>query len=85
MAILKSAQECADTECSVEDMNQLLADLKSQERILSHRLGTVMNAVAKLQNVNEKKGRSNDEVRSFVQDLTWVFRHDVSGNNPLFG
>eukprot|EP00541_Cyclophora_tenuis_P018223 CAMPEP_0116563450 /NCGR_PEP_ID=MMETSP0397-20121206/12741_1 /TAXON_ID=216820 /ORGANISM="Cyclophora tenuis, Strain ECT3854" /LENGTH=127 /DNA_ID=CAMNT_0004089897 /DNA_START=105 /DNA_END=488 /DNA_ORIENTATION=+ len=82
MAVIQSAQDCADTECSVEDINAILSDLRSQERILTNRLAKVMNSVAKLQKVNKESGRSNDEVRSFVKDLTWVFRHDKPKIRP---
>jgi hypothetical protein len=58
-------------------------NLKAQQDILNARLVKVMNMVAHLQEVNQKKERKTDEVRSFVQDLLRVFNHDVSSISSL--
>ena len=74
-AILSAAEECADSECSVEDVSSLIADLKAQQKVLNNRLDKVMNMIAHLQHVNEKEERKTDEVRAFVKDLLSVFTH----------
>lgn len=75
--ILKSAEECAASECSVDDVASLIEELKIQEGILSERLVKIMNMIAHLQHVNEKKERKTDEVRQFVKDMLRVFSHEV--------
>jgi DNA repair exonuclease SbcCD ATPase subunit len=71
--ILQSADECAAGECSIDEVADLVADLKEQEKLLSERLEAVMNAVAHLQHLNAKKERKTDEVRAFVKDMLRVF------------
>jgi hypothetical protein len=77
-AILQSGSECVESECSIDDVSMLIADLKEQEKLLSKRLDQIMNMVAHLQHVNEKEERETDEVRAFVKDLLSVFSTDVS-------
>ena len=74
-AIIAKADACAESECSVDDVDNLIKDLKEQEKILNNRLVDVMNMVAHLQKVNTH-GRDRDEVRAFVQDLLRVFAHE---------
>ena len=64
--ILHSAEDCAASECSVDDVDQLIENLKIQEGILSERMVKIMNIIATLQHVNEKKERKTDDVRQFV-------------------
>jgi hypothetical protein len=80
-AILTSATECADGECSVEDVDELLMELKEQEKVLEERLEKIMNMINHLQHVNEKEERQTDEVRAFVRDMLRVFAHE---KNPGF-
>jgi septal ring factor EnvC (AmiA/AmiB activator) len=78
-AILKSATDCAEGECSIDDVSELLFELKEQEKVLSSRLDKIMNQISRLQNANEKEERKVDEVRSFVKDVLSVFQHDKVG------
>jgi hypothetical protein len=80
-AIMQSATECAEGECSIEDVDELLLELKEQEKVLEGRLETIMNMINHLQHVNEKEERQTDEVRAFVKDMLRVFAHD---KNPGF-
>jgi hypothetical protein len=75
--ILQSGEDCISSECSVDDVASLVEELKMQEGILSERLVKIMNMIAHLQHVNEKKERKTDEVRQFVKDMLRVFSHDV--------
>lgn len=74
--ILKAATECAEGECSIDDVTSLITDLEDQKILLQKRLDRTMNLVAQLQHLNEKEEREVSEVRSFLKDLTYVFTHD---------
>merc|ERR1711862_498871 len=75
-AIMKSAEECVESECSVDDVSKLVSELKEQEKILDERLTKIMNMVAQLQHLNEKPKRETNEIRQFVRDLLRVFVHE---------
>ncbi|GKY99408.1 hypothetical protein MPSEU_000895500 [Mayamaea pseudoterrestris] len=72
-SIIQSAQECAAGECSIDDVSDLISELREQEKILSARLESVMNMISDLQYINEKEERQTDEVRAFVSDMLRVF------------
>ena len=74
-AIIGRAEDCAEGECSIDDVSGLISELKDQQVILNHRLVDVMNMVAHLQKVNQGNA-PRDEVRAFVQDLLRVFNHE---------
>lgn len=76
-AILSSANNCVEGECSVDEISDLVKELKEQEAILGERMQKVMNMIAHLQHVNEKEERQTDEVRAFVKDMLRVFAHEV--------
>ena len=76
--ILKHGIDCVESECSVDDVDDLIKTLKEQQEVLKQRLVKVMNMVAHLQEVNQKQDRKTDEVRGFVRDLLRVFNHEVS-------
>lgn len=75
--ILGHAQECVDSECSVDEVGDLLTVLKATEKDLEERLEQIMNMIAHLQHINAKEERKTDEVRAFVQDMLRVFNTDV--------
>jgi hypothetical protein len=81
-SILQSASECADGECSVDDVTELVSELKEQKKILEARLDQIMNMVADLQHVNEKESRKTDEVRALVKDMLRVFNTDKPRFSP---
>ena len=72
-SILTSAHECAEGECSIDDVQELVHELKEQEKNLTERLDEIMNMIAHLQHINEKEERKTDEVRAFVKDMLRVF------------
>lgn len=76
--VLKHASDCAEGECSIDEVSELLAVLKDTEKELEDRLERIMNMVSHLQHLNEKEERQKDEVRAFVKDLLRVFAGDVS-------
>jgi len=79
-AIFKKSNDCIESECSLEEVDELLSVLKNTEKELQGRLEDIMNMVAHLQHINEKEERKTDEVRQFVQDMLRVFNTD----KPMF-
>ena len=81
-AILKSAHECAESECSVDDVSNLVSELKGQEVEMKARLGKITSMIAELEHLSAKEQRNKDDVKAFVKDMLRVFSHgEVSDNN----
>ena len=76
-AVLDKAHACVESECSVDDIDSLIAELKDQQKVLSERLEHIMNVVAHLQKVNAQKERKADDVRAIVKDMLRVFTTQV--------
>lgn len=72
-AILDKAHGCVDSECAVNDVDDLIAELKGQQSVLNDRLGNIMNVVAHLQQANAQETRKTDDVRAIVKDMLRVF------------
>ncbi len=83
--ILQTAHECAEGECSVEDVSELIAELKIQQKEMSTKLEEIMNMVAHLQALNggggagSKEQRNKEDVRAYVRDLLRVFDTSSTG------
>ena len=77
-SILASAQECAEGECSVDDVAELIYELKEQQDLMEARLSAIMNTVSHLQHLNEKHEAKRDEVKAMVADLLRVFKTDTN-------
>ena len=77
-AILDKANGCVESECAVNDVEDLITELKDQQKVLSTRLETIMNVVAHLQHANEQEKRKTDDVRAIVKDMLRVFTTSVS-------
>ena len=75
-SILKSAADCAEGECSVDEVADLVRELKDQQLVLEQRMTKIMNMIAHLEHVNEKPERQTSEVRAFVKDMLRVFAHE---------
>lgn len=75
-AILKSASECAEGECNMDDVSTLVNDLKDQQKEMERRLSKINDMIYQLEQVNKKDDRKSDEVRQFVKDMLRVFSHD---------
>jgi hypothetical protein len=78
--VLQSATDCVESECSIEEVSDLINVLKETESELEARLEKIMNMIAHLQHINQKEERKTDEVRQFVKDMLRVFNTDVSQN-----
>eukprot|EP00565_Helicotheca_tamesis_P006170 CAMPEP_0185723814 /NCGR_PEP_ID=MMETSP1171-20130828/525_1 /TAXON_ID=374046 /ORGANISM="Helicotheca tamensis, Strain CCMP826" /LENGTH=154 /DNA_ID=CAMNT_0028391569 /DNA_START=79 /DNA_END=543 /DNA_ORIENTATION=+ len=72
-AILKSAHDCHEGECTVDEIAGLIDDLEEQKKVLSERLEAIMNMVSQLQKANTDKQRKTEDVRAYVKDLLRVF------------
>ena len=83
-AILDKAHGCVESECAVADVNDLIAELNDQQKVLTQRLETIMNVVAHLQHANESEARKTDDVRAIVKDMLRVFTTQVR-SEQLFG
>jgi hypothetical protein len=77
--MISKANDCAEGECSVDDVDALIAELKAQQREMSSRLEDIMNMVAHLQHINEADARKKDDVRAYVKDLLRVFDVNTGG------
>merc|ERR1711982_121818 len=64
--------DCADSECSIDEVDNLISTLKAQQEQLKTRLALVSGMVDKLQHVNEKEDREVSEVRQYVRDFLRV-------------
>lgn len=84
--ILMKANGCVESECAISDVDDLISELKDQQRVLNARLETIMNVVAHLQTANSKVGdnRKTDDVRNIVKDMLRVFTTVVSFSFSLF-
>ncbi len=78
-ALLESAHDCAEGECSIDDVSQFIDELKGQQMEMNNRLEEIMNLVSNLQKLNEQKSRNKDEIRAYVKDLLSVFNPHMGG------
>eukprot|EP00588_Corethron_pennatum_P027514 CAMPEP_0194317406 /NCGR_PEP_ID=MMETSP0171-20130528/14145_1 /TAXON_ID=218684 /ORGANISM="Corethron pennatum, Strain L29A3" /LENGTH=163 /DNA_ID=CAMNT_0039073977 /DNA_START=51 /DNA_END=542 /DNA_ORIENTATION=+ len=83
-ALISSAMECAESECSVEDIDNFVGDLKSQAKILNERLAKINAIVTSLEGGNVADERDIPYLKSLLGDLaTAVFdtkgSHDPNG------
>lgn len=71
--MIERAHNCAEGECNVDDVGDLIAELKEQQHEMTARLEEIMNMVAHLQKLNIAETRKSDEIRAYVSDLLRVF------------
>merc|ERR1712008_43089 len=76
MAVLNKSTECIESECSVDEVDELLVILKDTEKEMEGRIEKIMNTISHLQHINAKEERKTDEVREFVKDMLRVFNTD---------
>jgi hypothetical protein len=77
--MIEKANDCAEGECSVDDVSDLIAELKGQQKEMTARLEDIMNMVAHLQHLNNDEMRKKDDVRAYVKDLLRVFDTNTGG------
>jgi hypothetical protein len=78
--MMKSVTDCAAGECSVDDVNDLLVDLREQRAAMEERLKMVDGMINKLVTANDMSNREVDDVRQLVRDFLRVFSQD----KPLY-
>merc|ERR1711862_1018428 len=78
--IFNAATDCADSECSIDEVDNLISTLKAQQEQLKTRLALVSGMVDKLQRVNEKEDRLVKCVNMYV--IFFVFSPTRGGFNP---
>lgn len=76
---MQSAHDCAEGECSVDDVSGLIFELKEQQKEMNTRLEEMMNMVSHLQHLNDSKKREKEDIRAYVKDLLRVFDTSVGG------
>lgn len=81
--VLKKAGDCADGECTVDEVSDLIAVLKGQQKEIYERLVDVKKTIYDLEHVNVKADRQTDEVKETVRALFRIFSlgDKSSGNN----
>merc|ERR1711935_1037273 len=75
-----SVKDCAGGECTVDDVNDLLVDLREQKKQMESRLQMIDVMVSKLTSANDDSAREVDGVRQLVLDFLRVFNQD----KPMF-
>ena len=78
-SIVKVAKECAEGECSLDEVTALVSDLKEQQELLELRLNKITTMIGDLEHLNAKDERKDAEVRQLVKDMLRVFAHEVRG------
>jgi len=81
--IMNQATECADGECSLDEVTELIEVLKGQSKELSTRIEEIRGMVHKLEDYNSKTNRQTDEIRETVKAIYRIFQlgDKASGNN----
>lgn len=82
-AIVQRAEQCVESECSLDDVNELIATLKSQQTDMFDRVEKIKQTIEALENVNQQEDRPVDEIRETVRALWRVFQlgDKASGND----
>ena len=82
-SILAKATDCAEGECSLDEVDELISILKVQQKELYDRVEQVKSIVKALDTLNSKDERKVDEVRETVRAIFRVFQlgDKASGND----
>jgi hypothetical protein len=75
--LMKRAEDCVDSECSVDDVADLIEVLHAQQKELSNRVDTIKKTIKSLEHLNEADDRKVDEVRETVRAIFRVFQLDA--------
>jgi len=80
---MKQASECAEGDCSIDAVSDLVDVLKTQQKELYERVEKVRAMIKTLEEVNSGDGRSVDEVRETVRAIYRIFQlgDKASGND----
>ena len=80
---MKHATDCYEGECSIDEVDDLIGALQSQQKELSVRLDDIRSMIKSLEIINGKDERAVDEVRETVRAIYRVFQmgDKASGND----
>jgi hypothetical protein len=81
--LLKTANQCADGECSLDDVDELISVLQQQQKELFERVQEVQSMIVQLEKINTNNNRKVDEIRETVRAIFRIFQmgDKSSGNN----
>jgi|Transcript_27115 hypothetical protein len=81
--VLATAEDCAQGECSLDEIDGLVTLLKDQQKEASERLKEIKDMVKSLETVNSSDDRSVDEIRETVRAIYRIFQlgDKASGND----
>ena len=77
-SIMVEAQDCAEGECAIDEVESLIANLQAQQSLLSKRIEEIHGLITELEHVNGKDERPVDEVRETVRAIFRIFSLGVS-------
>jgi len=82
-AVLETATDCVEGECSLDEIDGLVSLLKDQQKEASSRLEKIQAQIKSLETVNDADDRSVDEIRETVRAIFRVFQlgDKASGND----
>eukprot|EP00522_Entomoneis_paludosa_P005998 CAMPEP_0172439344 /NCGR_PEP_ID=MMETSP1065-20121228/362_1 /TAXON_ID=265537 /ORGANISM="Amphiprora paludosa, Strain CCMP125" /LENGTH=156 /DNA_ID=CAMNT_0013188015 /DNA_START=46 /DNA_END=516 /DNA_ORIENTATION=- len=82
-ALISKATECVDSECAVDDVDELIDVLKGQQKELFDRVEQMKKLVHSLEVINDREDREVDQVRETVRAIYRVFQmgDKASGND----
>lgn len=72
-AVLTRGHSCEHGECSVDDVDSLIAELQDQQHNLHERINDMNNMIKSLEVLNEKDDRDHDEVLDTVKSIFRLF------------
>ena len=80
---MKHASDCAEGECSLDEVSDLIDVLQAQQKELYDRVEEIRNIIKSLEDVNKQDDRKVDEVRETIRALYRVFQlgDKASGND----
>ena len=77
--IFQSVTDCGEGECSIDEVDNLIADLKKQQLKMNSRLNKIVKMISELEHLNDEDDRKVDEVCQYVKDLLRVFGPNWKG------
>lgn len=77
-AILAEAESCAQGECALDEVENLITNLQQQQSLLNKRISEIDGLIKDLEHVNGKDNRPTDEVRETVRAIFRIFALGVS-------
>eukprot|EP00550_Attheya_septentrionalis_P013061 CAMPEP_0198303028 /NCGR_PEP_ID=MMETSP1449-20131203/56675_1 /TAXON_ID=420275 /ORGANISM="Attheya septentrionalis, Strain CCMP2084" /LENGTH=161 /DNA_ID=CAMNT_0044005509 /DNA_START=549 /DNA_END=1034 /DNA_ORIENTATION=+ len=81
--IMKKATNCEKGECSLDEVENLIKELQSQQKMVYDRVDQITKLIDSLEHVNGQDAREVDEVRETVRAIFRVFQlgDKASGND----